>query len=349
MRRAIGVALVLLLAVGAVALWRASAKDPLPDGLIQANGRLEGDRVLVATKQDGRIEELLAREGDAVKKGQVVARLDDARVKAQLEQAEAAIRREAATLARARIAVDEARDGAALAAARVRAAETSLSLLRKEVPLSVAAADAAVTGAKAAVEKAEATRVQAQRDIERTRLLVERGTLESREAEMAETALRVATEELAGARAALAAAEQKAADARLGDDRIAVKVEDVATLRAEEARARTLVLWNEAAVAQVEASVAAAEAGKREIESVLADLTVLSPTDGVVLTRMVEAGEVVARGTSLLEVVDLDRLYLKVYVPEPQIGRLKLGAKARIFTDAFPDAPLEATVRYIAS
>jgi HlyD family secretion protein len=350
MRRALAVAFLVLLAAGAVVAWRTwGGKEGLPEGLIQANGRLEGDRVLVATKHDGRIEQLLAREGDSLKKGQVVARLDDARVRAQVEQTEASVRREAATLDRTKVAVQQARDAVALIAARIRAAETSLALMKKEVPIGIAAAGAAVEGSKAAVAKAEATRQQADRDVERTRQLVEKGSLEPREIELAETALEVALQEVASARAALAGAEEKAAEARLGDDRIAVKQEEIATLRAEEAKARTEVLWHEAAVAQQEAALNAAEAGQKEMESVLTELTIVSPTDGIVLTRMVEQGEVVARGTSLLEVVDLDKLYLKVYVPEAQIGRIRVGSPARVHTDAFPDAPLDATVRYISS
>ncbi len=350
MRRVLGVALLVLLAGAGVVAWRTlGARKSLPEGLLQANGRIEGDRVLVATKQEGRVEQLLAREGDHVKKGQVVARLDDARVRAQLEQADAAVRRETATLERTKVAVQEARDAAALVAARIRAAEASLALLRKEVPVGIAAAEAAVLGAKAAIAKAEATLRQAERDLERTRNLVAQETLQPRELEMAETALRVALEEVAAAKAAFKGAEEEAREARLGDDRILVKQEDIATLRAEEAKARTQVLWNEAAVAQGAASIAAAEAARKEIQSVLDDLTIASPSDGVVLTRMVEEGEVIARGAALLEVVDLDRLYLKVYVPEPQIGRIRIGSDARIFTDAFPDTPVPASVRYIAS
>jgi HlyD family secretion protein len=64
---------------------------------------------------------------------------------------------------------------------------------------------------------------------------------------------------------------------------------------------------------------------------------------------MVDTGEVVAAGAPLFELVDLDHLYLKVYVPEVQIGKVRLGLPARLYVDAFPDRPFEATVRYIAS
>ena len=86
-----------------------------------------------------------------------------------------------------------------------------------------------------------------------------------------------------------------------------------------------------------------------EAESILKDLTITAPTSGTVTTRMVEGGEVVGAGAPLLELVDLDQLYLKVYVPEVQIGKVRLDLPARIYTDAFPDRPFEATVRYIAS
>ena len=65
--------------------------------------------------------------------------------------------------------------------------------------------------------------------------------------------------------------------------------------------------------------------------------------------RFVDLGEVVAAGTPLLELVDLDRLYLKAYVPETEVGKLRLGLPARVYTDAFPDQPVPATLRYIAS
>jgi len=58
---------------------------------------------------------------------------------------------------------------------------------------------------------------------------------------------------------------------------------------------------------------------------------------------------VVAPGSPLLTLVDLDHLYLRVFVPEAQIGMLRLGLSALIYTDAFPDKPFPATVRYISS
>ena len=79
------------------------------------------------------------------------------------------------------------------------------------------------------------------------------------------------------------------------------------------------------------------------------DLIITAPTAGTIVSRFVDTGEVVNAGTPLLDLVNLDRLYLQVYIPEPLIGRIRLGLPAQVYTDAYPDQPFDATVRYIAS
>ena len=97
------------------------------------------------------------------------------------------------------------------------------------------------------------------------------------------------------------------------------------------------------------AQVAQAEAVLIEARSLLDDLTIHAPAAGVITTRVVNSGEVVAGGSPLFDIVDLDRLYLKVYIPEKMIGKVRLGLSARIYTDAFPDKPFQAKLRYISS
>ncbi len=217
---------------------------PLPDGLIQANGRIEGDRVIIASKFAGRVSKLLVREGDSVALDQVLLQLDDAQVAARLDQAKKGI-----------VALE----------AQLQAAQHKLA--------------------------------QAQRDVHRIRDLAASGTATKHEQEEAELAWDVARDQLAALNAQL-----------------------------DQARAK-----------QVEA------------ESVLADLTIRAPIDGTISTRMVDGGEVIGAGTPLLSLVNMDRLYLKVYVAEANIGKVRQGLPARIYIDAFPDHYFDARVRYIAS
>ncbi|TWU35724.1 Multidrug resistance protein MdtN [Novipirellula aureliae] len=303
--------MILLLAgslVGGYYAWdRWGRVEPLPDGLVQANGRIEGDHVTVASKFAGKIKELLVREGDSVEEGQVLARLECEQVKAKLRQAEQAIE---------------------AARAQYRAAQSSLDLLKREVPLMIDTAAASLEHAKAVVAKAKAAEQQAARDASRFESLASRGTIEKRKGEEAQLAWTVAKNDVRVAETALTRAEKQLAEANLGERRIHAKTQEIEALAAQ---------------------LAGAEAVRDEAKSVLDDLTITAPASGVITTRVVDAGEVVAAGSPLFDLVNLDRLYLKVYVPEIEIGHVRLQLPARIHTDAFPEKPFSATVRYLSS
>jgi len=91
------------------------------------------------------------------------------------------------------------------------------------------------------------------------------------------------------------------------------------------------------AIAQAEANYRAAQQRLKEAQADLNETKIYSPVDGVILSRPVEVGEVVNPGTVLYVIVDLNKLYVKVYVPEPDIGKLKLGLPARVYIDAYPE------------
>jgi HlyD family secretion protein len=292
---------------GYVALDRWILNSELPDGLIQANGRIEGDHVTVSSKFPGRIQELLVREGAAVTAGQILIRLDDVQTRAKVNQAKYA---------------------AEALEAQVQAAHTQLAVLNLEVPLAIEAASAKVARARAAVKKALAVEYEARRDVERMQPLIRDQAVSQQQLDQAEARWKVAGSEITVSKAALDEATKDLSQAELGWKRIRSKEAEVAALERQRDQA---------------------EAANEEAASVLQDFTIIAPTDGTVTARMVDVGEVVAAGAPLLELVNLDRLYLQVYVPEIQIGKVRLDLPARIYTDAFPDQPFEATVRYMSS
>jgi len=292
---------------GYVALDRWVLNQRLPDGLIQVNGRIEGDHVTVASKFPGRIQELLAREGATVTQGQVLIRLDNSQTAARVQQAKHAA---------------EAME------AQVQAAHTTLAVLNLDVPLAIERADAQVAKAKHAVDKAISVEREAYGDAQRFKELAAKDEASIQQRDQAVMRWEVAQKEIASSRSALTQAIKELAQAELGWKRIRAKESDVSAWESQRDQAYAVL---------------------DEAESVLRDLTITAPTSGTVTTRMIDIGEVVAAGAPLLEIVDLDHLYLKVYVPEVQIGKLRLDLPARIFTDAFPDQPFDATIRYIAS
>jgi len=303
----LALAAIVLTVIAAAAWWFEFRQESLPEGLIQANGRIEGDHYTVAGKVPGRVVEVLAREGDAVKGGQVLARLDDAQVQAKVDQARAAV-------------------GAL--EAQVAAARTALDTLKEQVPLQVETAEAGVAHAEAALAAAKARAEQAAKDASRLQDLLQKKFVDEQRAEQAQLAWKVARAEQDTAMAALTQARKRLAEAQLGREQIRSREQELTALEAQLEQAR---------------------AALAEARSVLDDLSIQAPASGIITTRIVDEGEVVAAGSPLFDIVDLDRLYLKVYIPEKEIGKVRLGLPARIYTDALPDQPFPATVRYIAS
>jgi HlyD family secretion protein len=288
------------------AWWQASAPDST-DGLLQVNGRIEGDRISVAPKSAGRVVELAVREGDLVTAGQVLVRLDGRAVAAHVEQAlavEAALR------------------------SQLAAQQSAIELLRAETVVLIETARTRVAAAEADLRRAEAAADQEGRDRTRAADLSAQGFVGPQALERADLALRQSADVRDAARAALAQARQALRDAELGPQRVRAREAELAVTRAR---------MQEAAAVATEARTA------------LEDLTLSAPVDGTVTGRFVDVGEVVNAGTPLLELTDLGRLYLKGYLPETEIGRVRRGMPARIHVDAYPGEPFAATVTYVAA
>lgn len=279
----------------------------LPEGLIQANGRIEGDTIIIASKQAGKVIAIHVHEGDDVAIDQVLVELDDQATRARLAAAEAAN---------------------AAANAQVEQCRAEYEVLCEEVPYSIDAATAAVTAAEARLQQALAEEKQAEKERERYWTLAESSSVGWQAAERADLKWRQAIDAVTASRAMLVQAKDTLKNAKLGPARITAK---------------------QAQTAAFEAEADAAQARLDEARSVLGDLTIRSPASGAVTMRLADLGEVINAGTPLLEVVDLDRLYLKVYIPEVDVGKVRVGLPAQVYIDAFPDTPFAAEVKNIAS
>jgi HlyD family secretion protein len=210
---------------------------------------------------------------------------------------------------------------------RLRAANTQLAMTERQVGLQVEQAEAARREADTRVRRARAQALQAQRDAERAAALGGRDLIARQVTEHARLAAEVADHAAAEAAAGLEASDKQLALARLG-------AQQLEAMRAErDALSRQRL--------QAQAQLA-------EQESHVTDFAVRSPMAGRVLTRTVEKGERVGDGTPLFTLVDLDRLYVKIYVPEPSIGKVALGQEARVYVDAFPGRPFAARVSRVS-
>lgn len=211
--------------------------------------------------------------------------------------------------------LEQAQAAQASLAAQLGAQQSAIALLRAETAVAVQAARTRVAAAEAELRRAEAAHAQDGRDHARALDLSAQGFVGPQALERAALVLGQSAEQRDAARAARARAQQALRDAELGPQRVRAREAEL-----EVTRART----QEAAAAQAEA------------RSALDDLVLAAPLAGTVTGRFVNLGEVVSAGTPLLELTDLSRLYLKGYLPETQIGRVRRGMAAQIMSTPIP-------------
>lgn len=86
-----------------------------------------------------------------------------------------------------------------------------------------------------------------------------------------------------------------------------------------------------------------------QLQKKISDTEVISPISGRVSVKNKEQGEIAAPGATIVTLVDLDRPWVRVFVPEDKLGRVRLGMKAEILSDSFPDKVYEGIIRHIAT
>jgi HlyD family secretion protein len=100
---------------------------------------------------------------------------------------------------------------------------------------------------------------------------------------------------------------------------------------------------------EAEASIKSAEAEVERLQSILVDLVLVSPRSGRVQYRLARAGEVVSAGQRILTILDLSDVYMTIYLPAEQAGRLTIGDEARTILDSVPQYVLPNTVSFVAT
>jgi HlyD family secretion protein len=172
-----------------------------------------------------------------------------------------------------------------------------------------------VAQARAAHAQAQAELVRAESDWHRQQALFEEGLVTARDAESARTAFEVAK-----------------GRTREDRERLDMFVKGFRGEQIDQARARLQQAEEALALARTRLDYA----------------TLVAPMDGVVLAENVEPGEFVAAGTPVVTLGALDPVWLRAYLGETDLGRVKLGQTARVVTDTYPGKVYRGTVAFIA-
>ncbi len=314
-------------------------------GVITISGNIELTEVKIAFKTAGRLVERLVDEGDAVKKGEVVARLDRDQLLRQRdrEQAGHAAAQSAVTQIQTAIAYQRESLEGEIAARRAELNQADARLRE----LLAGSRPQEIAEAKAAAEAARTEHVRAKADWERAQALFKNDDISASQRDQ----YRMANDRAA---AVLRQAEQRLALVVEGP-----RTENIDAARAQVDRARAALRLAEAVRLELKRKEQELDARRAEseraqaqiavINTQLDDATVASPIDGVVLVKSAEPGETLGAGASVVTVGDLDHPWLRGYISESDLGRVKLGTKVKVTTDSFPGKVYWGRVSFISS
>ncbi|MEP7199239.1 MAG: efflux RND transporter periplasmic adaptor subunit [Chloroflexota bacterium] len=384
-RRIIPIVILLLAIAGGYYLY---STGRLPIGAASAaliantaSGFIEGDEVNVASEIGGRIVTLNASEGDRVTAGQTLVTLDRALLDAQIAQGQATLDMAKAQLAQVKAGaraedVRQAetalaqtvvvRDGAQRAwenaqavrdnpqemDARIAAAQTQVDTLTQQLEAAKHQLEVAQSNAKAAAVRKDQFSGPAKTSPD-ARVATEQWAAAEQAALTAQATLQAAQAALDGAQKSLhvlndirnrpLAANAQVDAAKLQYDSAAAAV-DIAQARLDAVKAGA----TQEQIAVAEAAVKQAEAALNVLQVQATKTVVKSPATGVVARRALHMGEVVGPGTAVLTIVSLDPVKLTIYVPETQIGQIKIGDEIAVQVDSFPNKTFKGKVTFIS-
>jgi HlyD family secretion protein len=331
--RLIGIGVALGVLVAALIVWWVLRGSDIPDSVVALSGRIEGDDSAIASKTSGRILEVRFREGDHVNQGDVIATLDDEQIRARENQAQAAVEQ---------------------AHTRVTSAEQQVAVLnqqliqnklqgvqsREDAAGRVRQAEGDLAAAESDLAQQEANLQLTEFDREAYARLATEGAVSERQTKEAASK--------ADAQAGAVAATKRRVGAAQGALRLAkASLANPAIHNAQTAAVERQIAQQQAEVAGAQFQLSQAKAQLAEAQANRQDLTIRAPFAGSIVTRAAELGEVIAAGTALVTLLDLNTVYLRGFIPEGQIGKVALGQQARAFLDSDPNKPLEAVVSRI--
>lgn len=280
--------------------WRVRAQQARLHAPTGGSATVEGTETVVASKIPGRLLELAPREGDRVKAGDVVGRLECSEQEAALAAARARVEGARAQTEVARATLAQAQEAVKVASSQIRSARAQEKVL-------------------------EVDQERTNKDLGRvTRLRAEGAVTEADfDNQTARSRSLVRQQDVVGA--------------------------GIRTASASASAAQAAIHTAEAGIGAAEATMAAARAELQRAELAVVECKVIAPRDGVVTERLHEPGAVLTAGARLLTVIDLATVKLTFFVPDAEVGRVKLEAPAEVRVDAFAGRVFVGKVRRVAS
>jgi len=288
------------------------------DSSLQGSGTVEARDIRVGSKVGGRIEKVLVREGDTVQAGQVLITFDDKELQAALDQSKAAAEKARRGYRPEEIA--EAR--AAVAEAKAEYEQRKNGYRREDV-----------AAAQADLDRAKADASRAQLDFDRYDALAKKDLVSKQQRDTAEAAFR------------MTAAAQQNAQHKLDELQHGYRPEEIASAEARYQQAQAT--YEKFARGNRREDVDLAKASFSYDEARFREREVVAPSAATVEVLDVRPGDLIAPNTPVATLLERDQIYIRIYIPETEIGHVQLGQKAEVRVDSFSKTIFDGTVEQI--
>lgn len=298
------------------------------------SGTVEARTISVGSRVGGRVQAVRAQEGNRVDAGEPLVELEPGDWPAQRLMAQG-------QLDAAKASLDKLRNGARpeeIEQARAHAQTAAAALEEARVGAraeQIAAAKARLVAAQVAVDKAKL-------DADRAEKLLATQAISQGQLDDAQALLKGAT------------AQRDAASQELDELRNGSRREDIAqaAARAAEARASAQLVEAGSRVEDIEAAQASVEASQGKLDQIdvmLSELLIRAPRAARVESLDLRPGDILAPNATAASLVEDDQLYVRIYVPETQIGHIHPGQEVPIAVDSFPHRTFRGVVEYVNS
>lgn len=322
--------------------------------------------VKIAPKITGRIMTLDLHEGDRVKKGQVLVRIDSSDVEAAVQQQMAAVAEAQYRLAQAQIAQNPTDVGInsqiIQQKSNVASAKADYNQVKTSYAAQIAATNANITDASSKIENAKATLRSAQANLDNAQTkhdrivsLYKKGFIAAQDVDDAKAVVAVQKSqvEIAQGQINSATAQREALQQQLNIVKAKEK-SDIAASKAKLAQATASLEYAQAntsqksayrqSIAALKASVAAAQASLRSAEAKRNDTVLVCPLDGYVTGRYSDPGAIASPSQPVLEVQFVKQIWVTLPVPEEVCAKIHIGQPAKLVFDTFPGRTFSASI-----
>jgi HlyD family secretion protein len=322
-------------------------KDREDATTLRFSGNIEVTEAQMSFRIPGRLVERTVSEGDTVHQGQILAYLDKHDQTIALAQAEANLAYAEAVLAEL-VAGSRTEDVDRAVARVVQARESLTELQRGNRSEDIERGKAELASARASEQSAIVQLKQAKTDFDRYDKLYKEGSVSKTVFETYQNGLETAENRVKEAEARTRAANEQFSLLKTGPRIEQIDRAAAALKQAEAEYALIKAGARQESIDQARAKVMAAKEGVNLARQQLGYTELLAPMAGVVLSTAAEAGEFLNPASPVVTLGATDKPWLRAYIHEKDLGRIKLGQEVAVHTDSFPGKSYPGKVTYIA-